>query len=39
VIGRTVTFTGNSSLGSNCGPNSGTGTGIIATNETVTVTE
>jgi hypothetical protein len=39
VIGRTVTFTGSSSLGSNCGPNSGTGTSTIATNETVAITE
>jgi Flp pilus assembly protein TadG len=39
VIGRTVTLTGGSSLGSNCGPSSGTGTSIIATNETVAITE
>ena len=39
VIGRTVTFTGSSTLGSNCGPSSGTGTSTIATNETIAVTE
>ena len=36
VIGRTVTFSGSSSLKSSCAT---AGTRIISTNETVTVTE
>src|ERR1700704_985398 len=40
VIGRTITFTGSSSLASsNCGPSGNTGTSTIATNETIAVTE